>query len=206
MDFLSTEIWWVFFILGALSYFISSFGYHGRGTRSSQIEAIGGLGLIIFVVLTFIFSGWRGGIGIIVALFLWAVVAERILWLIFRKLIPSASNLDYGQFIKRSRSYGSSAKLPTSVEELFEQGDKRDEMLSKISNQPKIIEVLQSYGKTSGEIKDIFWKLMASGAGEYVAHSVIENPKLLSEYLQMKADGISDMEIAFKFTKSLGGP
>ena len=206
MDFLSTEIWWVFFILGALSYFISSFGHHGRGTRSPQIESIGGLGLIIFVVLTFIFSGWRSGIGIIVALFLWAVVAERILWLIFRKLTPGASNLDYNQFIKRSRYHSSSIKLPTSIEELFEQSDKRDEILSKISNQPKIIEVLQSYGKASGEIKDIFWKLMVSGAGEYVAQSVIENPKLLSEYLQMETDGISDVEIAFKFAESLGGP
>ena len=55
MNFPSTKIWWTFFILGALSYFISSFGHHGRGTRSPQIEAIGGLGLIIFVVLTFIF-------------------------------------------------------------------------------------------------------------------------------------------------------
>jgi len=91
------------------------------------------------------------------------------------------------------------------LEELFEKGDERDEMLSKISNQPKIIEVLQSYGKASGEIRDIFWKLMASGASEYVAQSVIKNPKLLSEYLQMKVNGISDIEIAFKFTKRLGG-
>jgi len=195
----------VFFVLGALSYFVSSFGHHGRGTRSPQIEAIGGFGLIVFVILAFIFSGWKGGIGIIVALFLWAVVSERIFWLIFRKLMPSASNMDYGQFIKRSRSYGSSSKLPTSVEELFEQSDKKDEMLSKISNRPEIIEVLKRYGKNQADIKEIFWDLMRCGAGEYVVQSVIETPKLLSEYLKMKANGISDIEIAFKLAESLGG-
>ena len=195
----------MFFVLGALSYFISSFGHHSRGTRSPQIEAIGGFGLIVFVILAFIFSGWKGGIGIIVALFLWAVIAERILWLIFRKLMPSANNMDYGRFIRRSRSYGSSANLPTSWEELREQGNKTDKMLSRISNQPQIIEVLRNYGKTPEEIKDIFWNLCACGTGEYVAQSVIENPKLLSEYLQMKADCISDMEIAFKLAEPLGG-
>lgn len=92
------------------------------------------------------------------------------------------------------------------IEELFEQDDERNEMLSKISNQPKIIEVLQRYGKASEEIKDIFWKLMASGAGEYVAQSIIENPKLLSKYLQMKTNDVSDMEIACKFTEILGEP
>ena len=206
MDFLSTAIWWVFLAIGALSYFISSFGHHGTGAKGPQIEAIGGFGIVVSVVLTFIFSGWKGGIGVIIALFLWAIVAEGILWLIFRKLMPSAINMDYGQFIRRSRCHGSSSKMPTTVEELFEQGDKRDEMLSKISHEPKIIEVLQRNGKNKGYIKEIFWDLIRCGAGEYVAKSVIENPKLLSEYLQMKANGISDVEIAFKFTETLGGP
>lgn len=205
MGFLSTGIWWVFFVLGALSYFISSFGHHGRGKRSPKIEAIGGFGLIVFVILAFIFSGWKGSVGIIVALFLWVVVAERILWLIFRKLMPSAINMDYNQFTRRSSSHGSSSKIITTAEELLEQGDKREEMLSKIYHQPNIIEVLQKYGKDKEYIKEIFWDLMRCGAGEYVAQSVIENPKLLYEYFQMKADGISDVEIAFKLAESLGG-
>lgn len=206
MDFLSNGLWWMFFVLGALSYFISSFGHHGRGTISPQIEAIGGLGLIVFTVLAFLFSGWRGGIGIILVLFLWAILAETVLWLIFRKLMPSASGLDYDQFIKRSRSQSGSSKLPTSYEELLKQANKTNEMLSGISNRPQIIELLQIHGKNPEEIKDIFWMFMTCGAGEYVAQSVIEDPKLLSEYLQMKADGISDVEIAFKFTEILGGP
>jgi len=104
---------------------------------------------------------------------------------------------------KYSQEHG--IKSSFVIEELLDKNNERDEMLSKISNQPKIIEVLQRYGKASGEIKDIFWKLMASGAGEHVAQSVIESPKLLSQYLQMKDDGVSDMEIAFKFTKTSGG-
>lgn len=46
---------------------------------------------------------------------------------------------------------------------------------------------------------------MGGGAGEHVSQSVIETPKLLSEYLKMKDNGISDIEIAFKLAESLGG-
>ena len=204
MDFIYTGIWWTFLALGVLSYFISGFGNHGRGTLSHRIEAIGGFGLIVFTILTFIFSGWKGGIGVIIALFLWAIVAEKILWLIFCKIMPNANNLDYKQFIKRSRFHKKSYKLPTA-EELFEGSDNRDKMFWKISSQPKVIEVLKRHGKNPENIKDVFFDLERSGAGEYVAQSVIENPELLSKYLQMKTDGISDLEIAYKFIESLGG-
>jgi len=107
------------------------------------------------------------------------------------------------EFEKYGQEHG--IKSSFVIEELFEQGDSPDGMLSRISHQPQIIEVLQKYGEEPNEIRDIYWKLMASGAGEYVAQSVIENPKLLSEYLRMKAEGVSDMDIAFKFIETLGG-
>jgi len=206
MVFLLTGIWWMFFILGVLSYFVSSFGHHSRGSRSPLIEAIGGFGLVVFVILSFIFSGWKGGFGIVIALFLWAVIAERVLWLILRKLMPSASNMGYSQFIKRPRSSDSLSRIPTSLGELREEWDKKDKMLLKISNQPKIIEVLQKHGKTPVELEDVFSNLIHGGAGEYVAQSVIENPELLSEYFRMKSDNVSDIEIVSKLVKSLGGP
>jgi len=72
-------------------------------------------------------------------------------------------------------------------------------MLSTIRNRSEIIETLQKYEKSADEVKAIFWILMASGTGEYIARSVIENPKLLSEYLRMKNDGISDIKIMSYF-------
>lgn len=105
----------------------------------------------------------------------------------------------------KRRYHKSSSKIITSVDELLEQGGKYDEIFSTISNQPIILKVLQKYGKNPEDIKDVFWTLMAHGADGYIAKSVIENPKLLSQFLQMKKDGISDIEIAFKLVESLGG-
>ncbi|MBN2456576.1 MAG: hypothetical protein JXB29_08610 [Sedimentisphaerales bacterium] len=206
MDFLSTVMWWVFFIIAALFYFISSFGHHTRGTKSPQIEAFGSFGMVVFIILTFVFLGWKGCIGIILALLTWAVISERIMWNIWRKLSPYTHNLDYSHFVKRSRFAKSPSKLPTTWEELLEQGNNTDEMLLKISNQPKTIEVLRRYGKTPADIRDIFCNLCGCGCSEYVTQSVIESQKLLSEYLQMKTDGVSDLEIAYELSQSLGGP
>jgi hypothetical protein len=204
MDFFLTVTWWVFFILAALLYFMSSLGHHGRGTKSPRIEAFGSFGMAVFVFLTFVFSGWKGGISIIAALFIWAAIIERIMWVIFRTLIPDSYNLDYSHFLKRSRVHKSPSAPPTSWEELLEQGNKTDEMLSEIAAQPKTVEVLQKYGKTSEDVREIYYNLCSCGCGDYVTQSVMESPKLLSEYLQMKTDGISDLEIAYKLSQSLG--
>jgi hypothetical protein len=191
MDFLSTGKWWIFLILASLSYFISSFGHHGRGTISPKIEAIGSAIMTIFIILTFIFSGWKGGIGIIVALLIWVTIAEQIVKLLIRKLMQIHDN---------------SLTQPFSVEELFKQSERTDEMLLTVSNQPGIIQVLRKYEKNQEDIRDIYYTLLACGVGEYVAQSIIEDPKLLSEYLQMKADEVSDLEIAYRFSEMLDKP
>lgn len=141
----------------------------------------------------------------LIALFLWAIIAERILWVLFVRLAPEGTAPDYDQFVKRAWFRGAS-KAPASIEMFLEEADKMDQMLSQISSQPGVIGLLGRYGKSPQDVEDIFWRLMASGAGEYVAWSVIEDPKLLSEYLQMKADGVSDLEIMFRFTETLDSP
>ncbi|MDQ1327560.1 MAG: hypothetical protein QG641_843 [Candidatus Poribacteria bacterium] len=141
MDFLSTGKWWIFLVLSYLSYFISSFGYHGRGRMSQKIEAVGSGIMTIFIILTFVFSGWKGGVGIIVALLIWVRIAEQLVKLLLRKLM---------------QIHDSSPTQPFSVEEIFEQGERIDEMLLKISNQPEIIEVLRKYEKNQEDIEDIY--------------------------------------------------
>ena len=68
----------------------------------------------------------------------------------------------------------------------------------------EVIYVLQKYGKNQEDIEEIYSLLLASGAGEYVAQSVVTSPKLLSEYLQMEANGVSELEIVSKLSETLG--
>jgi hypothetical protein len=90
------------------------------------------------------------------------------------------------------------------LQQTNEEAKKRDEKLSRISHQRKVIKVLQKYGQDSSAIDRIRQLLMLSGAGEDIAWSVVENSKLLSQYLQMEADGASPPEIALKFVESIG--
>lgn len=96
------------------------------------------------------------------------------------------------------------AKIP-SWNELTENWKKYDQMFLRLSKETKIVEVLKKYGRKNipEEIKEIFSLLLASGAGDYVSEEVIKDPKLLSEYLQMKAEGKSDLEIMYECRKKL---
>lgn len=107
-----------------------------------------------------------------------------------------------GGLFTRQRKY-SSSKILNDFLKKMDEADEKEKMRLEIGNKPHIREVLKLYGKHPTDIEYIFWRLMASGAGEYVAQSVIENPKILKLYLKMKSDGISDLEVATKLSDLL---
>jgi hypothetical protein len=74
----------------------------------------------------------------------------------------------------------------------------------RFKTKTEVIYVLQKYGKNQEDIEEIYSLLLASGASEYVAQSVVTSPKLLSEYLQMEANGVSELEIMYKLSETLG--
>jgi hypothetical protein len=79
MDFLSSGLFWMFFVLTGVFMFIFEVGYSGgRGflTRSlSQFfMTIGGMALTIITILSFIFMWWQGGVAILVSSFIWMII------------------------------------------------------------------------------------------------------------------------------------
>ncbi|MBM3118801.1 MAG: hypothetical protein FJ006_04490 [Chloroflexi bacterium] len=94
--------------------------------------------------------------------------------------------------------FGKEERTESLVEALFEHADETDEMLAQISRDPSIGRVLGQYGRTSEHLKDIWWLLLMTGTGEKKALSIVRNPKLLSRYLQLEAEGNSPIEIVAK--------
>ena len=74
MDFLSSPLWWVFFVLTGLFSFVNLLGRYMQGRFSPHIEAYGGILMFIVLVLSFIFFGWEGGLGIFVSWIIWGIV------------------------------------------------------------------------------------------------------------------------------------
>lgn len=61
-------------------------------------------------------------------------------------------------------------------------------------NRMEIEDVLRKWNKNSTE--EVYWKLMAAGAGEDIARRVISDKDLLDKYFQLRQKGISILEIA----------
>jgi len=77
--------------------------------------------------------------------------------------------------------------------------EKRDDFIKKQESSPKIAEILKKYGKSEGDLNDIFVKLMACGVSEKISLRVISEPRLLEKYLDLKKSGMNDIELAKVF-------
>ncbi len=62
MEFLTSGIWWALFIPTVISFSAYQLGRTGSGSLKNQLQTIGGLLTLVLIVLTFVFSGWQGGV------------------------------------------------------------------------------------------------------------------------------------------------
>lgn len=84
MDFLSTPLWWAFFVAASISFAVYQLGRLGEGLWKQQLQTWGALFTMVFVVLAFVFSGWKGGIAVVLGMTLSAVVGFQAIMRIFR--------------------------------------------------------------------------------------------------------------------------
>ena len=79
MDFLSSGLFWLFFVLTGAFMFIFEIGYSGRGVLNASFcqlfMTIGGIALTIITILSFIFMWWQGGVAILISEFVWMIIA-----------------------------------------------------------------------------------------------------------------------------------
>jgi len=78
MDFLSSGLFWLFFALTGIFWFILEIGYSGRGILARDLAQvamqIGGTGLSIITILSFILMWWQGGVAILLSQFIWLII------------------------------------------------------------------------------------------------------------------------------------
>lgn len=66
MEFLSSGIWWIAFVLLFISCFVAQLGVLGRGKSPSSLMVWGYSLIIGTIIAAFIFIGWQGGLAILV--------------------------------------------------------------------------------------------------------------------------------------------
>ena len=77
MGFLSTGLWWAFFVPAALSFGVYTLARRNWELATSRLKTwamVCGRICFALVILTFVHSGWKGGLGVIIGLTLVALV------------------------------------------------------------------------------------------------------------------------------------
>ncbi|MBC8278406.1 MAG: hypothetical protein H8E46_09250 [FCB group bacterium] len=70
MDFISDGTWWTFFLVGIVIYFFQRFYKPFMKTGRPNWALIISASKLFLVLIAFFVFGWKGGVGIIVALYL----------------------------------------------------------------------------------------------------------------------------------------
>jgi hypothetical protein len=153
------------------------------------------------LILLFIKFGWTSGLISITILTTYAFLATPLIKYIVKKINPDAyATFNIVRGIPRKPSYSSTEDI---LKSMLDKSEKRKQNLLKLQTDKRLISVLQKFGKPVSEIENIYGILLASGVNDYIASTVVNNPKYVQEFLTLKARGISDMEAAFKMANKI---
>ena len=87
MGFLSTGLWWAFFIPAALSFTVYTVARRNWEVITRKFRTWGRACewiCFVLVILTFVFCGWKGGLGVIIGSSLIALIVVLAIRQIFR--------------------------------------------------------------------------------------------------------------------------
>jgi len=86
MDFLSTGLWWAFFIPASITFSVYTLARRNWELGMKRLNMwgswCGGISLV-FIILSFVFSGWKGGVAVLIGMVPVALVVVLIVRRIF---------------------------------------------------------------------------------------------------------------------------
>ncbi|MET3697127.1 hypothetical protein SAMN05877753_1056 [Bacillus oleivorans] len=204
MEFLDLWFWYVLVLLLILSNFLNFFGHHTNGRKSKQISIFGGLTTWIELICGFIFTGWIGGLVLILLNFI--VIGHLAQWLAFiafKRLHPNAKYLTYRLFQLRNRHL--EKQQTAHITGIMRESSERQAFLTQIKQENRILTVLNELGEHEGKIDEIYNALITNGSGEFVANCVVTNPSLVREFIELEGRKVAVEDITFYFMESLAG-
>lgn len=158
-----------------------------RGAKKEQIEHT----LTAIIVGLLIYIGFKYGLieaflSIPICLFVYAPLTNILAKYVSFKILGYRTNIK--------------DEKPLSVEDLIGGLDKKEKFFELVLKNDSIQKVLQQYGKTEDDLKEHFSILRACGLGD-LSYDIISNPKTLNLLFQFKEEGLSDLEIAYRFLR-----
>ncbi|WP_438317205.1 hypothetical protein [Sporosarcina sp. FA9] len=205
MDFYENYVWYLFALVLLVTNFINLLGASNNGSKSGAIYFWGGIVTWIVLIISFIFTGWIGGIALLIAfLFIIGPIGQRLTFVVFKLSHPNAKLLTYKLFKIRDE-FRERERRTSSIESVMQVNRELDVYIQGMKNSVNAIQFFEDIDVDINKIDDIRYSLMASGAGEFVAYSVVRNPDLVLKYIEMEKKGLSRRDIGYEFLKGLEG-
>ncbi len=205
MEFNVNHLWYAFAFILLVTNFLNLLGASNNGTKSGSIYLWAGIVTWIVLIISFIFTGWIGGIALLIAYsFIIDPIGQRLSFMVFKLSHPNAKFLNY-RFFKIRDEFREIERKTSYLESVMEINRKIDMYIQGMKTCRNTIQFFKDINVDINKIDDIRFSLMASGAGEFVTFCVVRNPGLVLEYIEMEKKGLSEREIGYEFLKGLEG-
>ncbi|MXX70275.1 MAG: hypothetical protein F4Y73_00140 [Gemmatimonadetes bacterium] len=182
--------------LAAMAFLVTLNGFL-KGAKKAQIDAILGAMVVGLLVVGFVAFGWMMGAVALILAFVYAGISRPLAAAAAARLLSSASGSPSGRYRglpdpvlgRISRSLGRQRSPEQALDDLLHGGssqriDARSDLLDYCVAKPGILEVMQSFDLDRSDLEDLYFALMAVGAGQWagghwVAASALAYPDSL---------------------------
>jgi len=167
-----------------------------RGAKKAQLDAVFSLLLLGLVIASFVVAGWKLGLLSIGVAFIGALLTRPLAARVASRLLSASTGDSSGAYIglppkpleRISQELGRQIDPSKLVDEMLSGSGRRDQaeqaLLDYCEGQPAIQELMTQHEVTRNDLKELYGRLLAVGAGQWacghwVAASAIAYPDAL---------------------------
>lgn len=184
-----------------------------RGARKAQIDAFLSVAAIGLLVAVTVIGGWKGGLAGIVLVFAFAVASRPLAARLASRLyaiepgqdghsptLPPAPLRRISPYLGRPLDPGGFMQSLAGRDDPRQRA--RDALYAYCEASPAVHAVMDEFGVTRTELDELYWQLMAVGAGQWarghwVAASALGYPETLRYMLEGRKRGRQVPDLAF---------
>ena len=189
----------IYFLLLAGICFLYTLNLFLRGSKKQQIEAILGILIILSVIASFLFLGWRWGLLALISPFIFVGLSRPIAERVAFKTLGYRTGVDDGSDFALENALNNGGvgfdKLMGRIGEDEKTAKRRLEQIAKTSD---INFVLARHGISFSMFCEILRELRASTLRD-LAWEIVSSPKELDQLIEMRSAGKAGSDIRVYF-------
>lgn len=199
MNVLRSFTFWLITISLLCPIFAMQLNSYLRGRLKPQIDAVAGTAWFIFLVLAFVFLGWKIGLTFIIGSFILGALVQPLVATLARRMLGYRTGIDDRQrSAALDRMMAGKISMFDYMDQAHEENRRLRQKLQRLAFRGDIARVLGDNALSMDDYVEHYEYLRLCGLSD-LAWEIVGDPDDLSLLIDMKRDGKSPLEVSCAF-------